>query len=93
MGNGWQCTYLFCYFFLRVTSPFDDLPELHELVILNGSVVVVVHCVKKLLSRYLSKIFRPMFYCFILFYRFRIVFVKDLKDFIDLGNQLRGQIL
>ena len=73
---------LFLNFLLGVACALDYPPEIHELIILDLAVVVVVHSVEKRVGLQFPKVFRPMFDCLIFFNCFRTIFVKDLEHLI-----------
>ena len=75
-------TYLFFDLVFTVSSSFNDLPEVNELVILNAPVMVVVDRIKEFLRRDLAKILAPMLHGLVLLYRFGIILVEHFKDLI-----------
>ena len=86
-------TYFFLDFLFSVSCSLDNLPEVHKFIILDLSIVIVVDCVEKFLSRDFSKIFRPMFNCFIFLNCFWTVFVEYFEYIINYILSLLRKLL
>ena len=77
-------TYLFFDVFFLMTGSFDNFPEIHELIELNLTVVIVVDSIEKLLCRYLAEECSwPMLNSFISINSFWTVFVKLIEYILD----------
>ena len=84
---------LFKDFFFTVSGALDNLPELHKLLFSDLTIAVDIDLVKELIGREATKAPLPVVESLILVDSMAMIYVKYIKDLIDLLKTLRWELI